>query len=194
MVYTLIGVIFIISAGVDIGYVVLWIGDTSAIPSDNEPTLIGHPVRVNNSGGFVPVVVPEYDTFILPREHDLPVPDITFAQKISANPAMRRAVIFMALINVAVFFALGALVTWHGKLISKGETSIESHINQTEIKKLGKGFRNPYNFGLKKNWKLFLGLVGGRSMFFHVILPSGHPPVGSGLVWHTIHQSSQDWP
>jgi hypothetical protein len=31
---------------------------------------------------------------------------------------------------------LGGLTAWHAKLISKGETSIEAHINRNETKRL----------------------------------------------------------
>lgn len=100
------------------------------------------------------------DGSISPAVHDLPVP----IEVISSN-LKYRAVIFMAAINLSVIFALGALIAWHSKLISRGETSIEAHINISETKRyeeLGKQYVNPYNFGRKKNWKLFLGLVKGR--------------------------------
>lgn len=61
--------------------------------------------------------------------------------------------------------ALGLLTVWHGKLIYRGESSIEAHINASETKRLankGKKFQNPYNFGPKKNFQLFLGLTHGR--------------------------------
>lgn len=61
--------------------------------------------------------------------------------------------------------ALGLLTMWHIKLIYRGETSIEAHINAKETKRLaaqGRIYRNPYNFGPKKNFQLFLGLVDGR--------------------------------
>lgn len=54
---------------------------------------------------------------------------------------------------------------WHAKLIYRGETSIEAHINSKETKRLakrGKTFQNQYDFGPKKNFQLFLGLVNGR--------------------------------
>lgn len=99
----------------------------------------------------------------------------------------RRAIIFLAFINVgmkfshyflkihfllkillfiaAVVIALGLLTIWHAKLIYRGETSIEAHINASETKRLssqGKQYQNPYDFGSKKNFQLFLGLVNGR--------------------------------
>lgn len=65
----------------------------------------------------------------------------------------------------AVFIALGTLSYWHYKLIRRGETSIEAHINKSETKRLdllGQTFKNPYDFGPRINLRLFLGLVGGR--------------------------------
>jgi len=98
--------------------------------------------------------------------------------------------------GVGTILALGALTIWHGKLINRGETSIEANINKKERERLAK-FRkvkfihilscflfvtysklivemrqffffqtyvNPYDFGKKRNWMLFLGLVNGRSV------------------------------
>lgn len=100
------------------------------------------------------------DGSVSPAVHDLPIP-----HEVISSSLKHRAVIFMAIINVAVIFALGALITWHARLIGRGETSIEAHINISETKRyneMGKMYINPYNFGRKKNWKLFLGLVKGR--------------------------------
>lgn len=61
--------------------------------------------------------------------------------------------------------ALGLLAAWHAKLIYRGETSIEAHINAKETKRLAaqdRIFQNPYDFGPKKNYQLFLGLINGR--------------------------------
>lgn len=77
----------------------------------------------------------------------------------------RRSLWFMAILCPAVVVALGTLSSWHVKLITRGETSVEAHINQSEHKRLllqNKIYINPYNFGPKKNWQLFLGLVRGR--------------------------------
>lgn len=65
----------------------------------------------------------------------------------------------------AVVIALGLLTMWHGKLVYRGESSIEAHINASETKRLAeqkKQFQNPYDFGPKKNFQLFLGLTHGR--------------------------------
>ncbi|KAF4531438.1 hypothetical protein B566_EDAN004208 [Ephemera danica] len=100
----------------------------------------------------------------------------------------RTCLIFTALVVVGVFVALGSLTIWHARLISRGETSIEAHINASEIKRLaafGKVYENPYNFGRKINWKVFLGLTNGRS-WRHVLLPSRHRPDSNGMTWATL--------
>lgn len=85
----------------------------------------------------------------------------------------------------AMVVGLGALLAWHTRLISRGETSIEQHINEETSRKYakeGKSYTNPYNFGLKENWRLFLGLSHSKfSFFWRIILPSRHPPFGNGL-------------
>ncbi|KAI5641367.1 DHHC palmitoyltransferase domain-containing protein [Phthorimaea operculella] len=195
MVYMVAGVSFLITAGCDIGYQVLWVNDTGGIIPNNDPDLIGHPVRLNQTGALVPVIdVAEYDDENSPREHVLPIPPITEAQRITAHPWKRKAVAFMAITCIAVLIALGTLVIMHGKQISRGETSVEAHINATLRKKQPGKFKNPYDFGRKKNWKLFLGLTQGRTFVRHVLLPSGHKPNGNGLVFHTVHNVYEDWP
>ena len=67
-----------------------------------------------------------------------------------------------------MLIALGSLTVWHYILISRGETSVESHINKSERKRYndkGKTFVNPYDFGKSTNWKIFLGLTRGRYVF-----------------------------
>ncbi|XP_045509392.1 palmitoyltransferase ZDHHC16B [Colias croceus] len=193
MAYMVAGVTFVIVFGLDIGYVVIWINDPDAVTLKDEPELIGHPLRLNQSGVLVPVKdILEYDSENSPREHILPTPLITEAQLISADPWKRKAVIFVAVACIAVFIALGALVVMHTKNIGKGETSIEAHINAA-MRKQNPNFRNPYNLGKKKNWRIFLGLTQGRTFIKHVLFPSRHTPVGSGLTWHA-KSDLEDWP
>lgn len=102
----------------------------------------------------------------------------------------RKLIIFAALICVATFLALGALTVWHAKLISRGETSVEARINSTESQKYeakGKIYHNPYNFGRRENWKLFFGLNERRN-WWHVVFPSTHKPIGTGLTWRTTRE------
>lgn len=64
-----------------------------------------------------------------------------------------------------MFIALAILTIWHSLLISSGETSIEGHINQFETNRLNAinlKYVNVYDYGLKMNWILFLGLHSGR--------------------------------
>ncbi|XP_068805997.1 palmitoyltransferase ZDHHC16 isoform X3 [Struthio camelus] len=86
----------------------------------------------------------------------------------------------------SVALALGALTLWHAALITRGETSIERHINKKErqrLQKKGKVFRNPYSFGSWNNWKVFLGVDVPRHWLTRVLLPSPHLPHGTGLSW-----------
>ncbi|GFO11784.1 palmitoyltransferase, partial [Plakobranchus ocellatus] len=99
-----------------------------------------------------------------------------------------NAVIFEFVLCAGVSVALGLLFSWHARLISMGQTSIEMHINNKErarLKKKNKIFKNPYDFGFVKNWKLFLGLRNGRSFLRHILLPSRHDPGGDGITWET---------
>ncbi len=42
----------------------------------------------------------------------------------------RSMIIFQTIVVTGCFLVLGGLTIWHAKLISKGETSIEAHINR----------------------------------------------------------------
>ena len=44
----------------------------------------------------------------------------------------RSLVLFQALVTSGCFLVLGGLALWHAKLISRGETSIEAHINRCQ--------------------------------------------------------------
>ena len=44
----------------------------------------------------------------------------------------RSLILFQALVTTGCFVVLGGLTVWHAKLISKGETSIEAHINRCQ--------------------------------------------------------------
>ena len=137
----------------------------------------------------------------------------------------RRSLVFYeAFMSSACFLSLGGLCLWHARLISAGQTSIEAHINRSEEKRLaelGKIYRNPYNFGARHNWYLFLGnitnttsfivygwpnylnrsyiagLVNGRG-WWSVLLPSRHTPLGDGLTWDSVYSCNinftyEDW-
>ncbi|XP_059152933.1 palmitoyltransferase ZDHHC16-like [Physella acuta] len=99
-----------------------------------------------------------------------------------------NAVILQFLLCAGVAVALGLLGVWHARLISQGQTSIEQHINKRERTRLRKKnlvYKNPYDFGVIQNWRIFLGLCKGRSFVRHILLPSRHDPVGDGIMWET---------
>lgn len=165
MFYMLIGVVFVMIFGADIAYA------TFFAESDE---LEGHPVKINNqTGALIPIIDP--------HETQIEI----------ANLWRRRSIIYMALINAGAFFALGGLVGWHARLISRGETSIEGHINKTmrrRFKEMNRVYRNPYDFGVVENWRMFLGVMGMRTFVRCVLLPSTHKPEGDGYTWRTVHQ------
>ncbi|KAB0801426.1 hypothetical protein PPYR_05780 [Photinus pyralis] len=179
-VYMVVGVLFIIIFGFDLAYSGIWLSSDDY----DDPELEGHPVKFNKTGALIPVTDILYlDTNSLVQDHINDGIELI-------HPWKKRAIIYMALINTGVLVALGGLASWHSRLITKGETSIEANINKAETLRclnLGKIYRNPYNFGPRKNWKIFLGLIRERSWFRHILLPSAHEPIGDGLTWHTIH-------
>ncbi|CAH0562149.1 unnamed protein product [Brassicogethes aeneus] len=187
MVYMVLGVFFVICAGFDVAYTAILLS-----PDDlNEPELEGHSVKFNKSGALIPVTdAVDLDSSLLDDDYIQAYEPIT--------PWKRRAIIYMALINCGAFIALGALSSWHSKLIGRGETSIEANINKAEttrLSEIGRIYVNPYNFGSRKNWRIFLGLIQGRTFLTGVLLPSAHEPIGDGLTWHTVHDDNLDeWP
>uniref|UniRef100_A0A1I8MF10 Palmitoyltransferase n=1 Tax=Musca domestica TaxID=7370 RepID=A0A1I8MF10_MUSDO len=202
MLYTTLGCLFLIIFGIEIGYKYLWL-DHGENWTETEP-LEGQPVKLNLSGHIIPVThLNEYDEdLLLPAQHNLPTPAELYEANSAHIASRRRALWFMAFMCVAVVIALGTLCSWHAKLITRGETSIEAHINQSERRRYqaqNKIYINPYNFGPKKNWRLFLGLVRGRTFWRTVLLPSWHKPEGDGLSFHTVHdyeyaKQIDEWP
>ncbi|KHJ43899.1 DHHC zinc finger domain protein [Trichuris suis] len=108
--------------------------------------------------------------------------------KIASN---RGWISYLILIEFFVCAAMVVGLIWllvtHFIMISKGETSIEHHINQAMKKKYeqnGKIYVNPYDFGWAENWRTFLGIDNFRSDFFtKILLPSNYVPKGDGLSW-----------
>ncbi|XP_053927166.1 palmitoyltransferase ZDHHC16 isoform X13 [Cuculus canorus] len=113
--------------------------------------------------------------------YQTPPPTFSFRQR-----AFHKSVVYLWVLCSSVALALGALTLWHAALITRGETSIERHINKKErqrLQKKGKVFRNPYNYGSWDNWKVFLGVDVPRHWVTRVLLPSPHLPHGTGLSW-----------
>ncbi|KAH0504504.1 putative palmitoyltransferase ZDHHC16 [Microtus ochrogaster] len=125
--------------------------------------------------------------------HQTPPPTFSFRERIT-----HKSLVYLWFLCSSVALALGALTIWHAVLISRGETSIERHINKKERRRLqakGRVFRNPYNYGCLDNWKVFLGVDTGRHWLTRVLLPSSHLPHGNGMTWDpppwvTAHSAS----
>ncbi|XP_013882961.1 probable palmitoyltransferase ZDHHC16 isoform X1 [Austrofundulus limnaeus] len=110
-----------------------------------------------------------------------PPPDQSFKESTA-----HKCIIFLWVLTSTVAVALGGLTLWHARLINRGETSVERHINRKETKRLrerGKMFRNPHHHGKMKNWKLFFGVETRSHWLTRVLLPSCHPPDGDGIEW-----------
>eukprot|EP00047_Mylnosiga_fluctuans_P020715 m.95493 g.95493 ORF g.95493 m.95493 type:complete len:205 (-) comp8603_c0_seq1:12-626(-) len=104
------------------------------------------------------------------------------------NVSRGTQVAFTFVLTTAVTIALGLLLGWHVYLVSTAQTTIEFHTYLTlksEAKARGERFVNPFDFGFRKNWETFFGLVEGRTFLRHVLWPSTHKPVGDGLSWRT---------
>ncbi|XP_033840467.1 palmitoyltransferase ZDHHC16B [Periophthalmus magnuspinnatus] len=100
-----------------------------------------------------------------------------------------KCIIFLWVLTSSVAVALGGLTLWHAMLITRGETSVERHINKKETRRLkerGRVFRNPYHHGRINNWKLLFGVEKRSHWLTRVLLPSAHLPKGDGIVWDSI--------
>ncbi|XP_033835776.1 palmitoyltransferase ZDHHC16A isoform X2 [Periophthalmus magnuspinnatus] len=117
----------------------------------------------------------------LETKYQTPAPSYTFMDKV-----FNKCIIFLWVLTSTVGVSLGALTCWHAHLISRGETSIEKHINFNETLRYasrGQIFKNPFNYGRLNNWKIFLGVERRSHWVTRVLLPSEHRPYGDGLKW-----------
>ncbi|XP_062858663.1 palmitoyltransferase ZDHHC16B [Trichomycterus rosablanca] len=113
--------------------------------------------------------------------YQTPPPDFTFEERL-----FHKSLLYLWVLTSSVALALAVLTTWHAMLITRGETSVERHINRRERKRLkliGKVFRNPYHHGRINNWKILFGVEKSSHWVTRVLLPSGHLPHGDGLMW-----------
>lgn len=167
MVYMTLGSLFLITFGANIVF-------TEVLYKEEDP--VGHPVKVNTSLPKTDWVLTFHDEY---EDHKIEVDHV----------AEWRfwCIIVITFITCGVFIALAILTTWHGLLISYGETSIEGHINKFETERLSAinfEYVNIYDYGMKMNWIIFLGLHSGRN-WRHIVFPSTHKPIGNGFIWPT---------
>ena len=126
---------------------------------------------------------------------NLTEPVINYSNNSSTSPwsSIRHGcIVFVMLSTAGVFMAIGALTCWHMKLITAGETCVETHINKKEkqrLSKMGYKFKNPYDLSPKRNWQQFLGFTQGKD-WRHVLFPCKFLPAGDGLSWNMITQVS----
>ncbi|XP_076069666.1 palmitoyltransferase ZDHHC16 isoform X2 [Oratosquilla oratoria] len=204
MVFMVAGTVFIMLFGFEIAFKEIWLGGENGIGlsdaveyaweivtnNKEDEELEGHPVRVNNTH-MIPVIG---NTTGVPMV--LEPPPTLDPKTENRNYWYRFFIVYAGILTTGVFFALGGLSVWHGRLITKGESSIEAHINKKEIErllKINKVYKNPYDFGSTLNWKIFLGLTNGRD-WRHVLLPSTHLPDNDGLTWANsiVHAAMHD--
>lgn len=102
-------------------------------------------------------------------------------------------IVFEMLSTAGIFLAIGALTSWHMKLITDGETCVETYINRKErdrLSKMGFPFTNPFDFSARANWNNFLGFNQADRRWIHLLLPYTFPPNGDGLTWNMNRSAS----
>ena len=165
MIYTVLGCLFLMI----LGFEILWYEVFPYNNQDEELQL--------EPGGMHNVTSQEH-------MYDLDPPS---AEEQFSLFSRRSLIMYETFVTSGCFLVLGGLCIWHARLISRGETSIEAHINQSERKRLrelgNKPYRNPYDFGSWYNWCLFLGMIDNRG-WSCVLFPSSHNPHGK-QIYHT---------
>lgn len=187
MIYTVVGCTFLIIFGFEIAYKEVYLG-YDAYESEDE--VEGFPVHIDHS-----LPKEEWDLSPIHTNESLGDSVDTYSSSIDSYLPRYKCLMFMILIITGVLLALGLLSIYHAKMISRGETSIEALINKLEATRAlqqGTSYTNPYNFGPRTNWWLFLGLFHGRSFWRHVLLPSPHQPLGNGLTWTSTYSPPGD--
>ncbi|XP_018020920.1 palmitoyltransferase ZDHHC16B isoform X2 [Hyalella azteca] len=184
MVYMLLGCLFIMMFGAEIAYREIWLGGS------------GGPALRDSFYTWCGLSDDTASISIHAEEADTPDAEEAVAKKRQERYWLRFAITYAGLLTVGCFASLGALAAWHARLIGRGETSVEQHINGKERKRLaalGQAYKNPYDFGPRLNWQLFLGTQpgSGRNFFRHVLMPSCHAPLGTGLTWTTCYHDQR---
>ncbi|KFM74080.1 putative palmitoyltransferase ZDHHC16, partial [Stegodyphus mimosarum] len=150
-IYSWVGIVFVIIFGIPIAY------DHFFGSSENNSF---SPILIN--------VAKDIAKHVIFKTHLLQKDDVHY-QNVPSNSTdlinkwpdtlYHSCIVYAALVCVAVLFILGGLLAWHSRLITNGETSIEGHINKKERERFlkeGQIYKNPYDFGPAKNWKIFL--------------------------------------
>ncbi|XP_023233186.1 palmitoyltransferase ZDHHC16-like [Centruroides sculpturatus] len=194
-VYIWLSVSFVLLFGIPIAYVHFFVEvrtqplNTTIVIPENKTHQLSTYVKSKSEKS-------DLETFIK-EKYSTSITSTTVNNRSFVDYLYHACLVYAALLCLGVFLAIGALTMWHARLITRGETSVEAHINKKERERLakeGKTYKNPYNFGPRKNWIIFLGLTNGRDLR-HVLFPSRHKPDGDGLRWHTRNEIKiiDDW-
>ncbi|EIW72914.1 hypothetical protein TREMEDRAFT_42080 [Tremella mesenterica DSM 1558] len=95
----------------------------------------------------------------------------------------RIAYTLLYVLSLAIGFCVPVLLLWHLYMVSKGETSVESHDNaylETRAKAEGLIYLNPYDLGKKRNLELFFNIGSGGYPKRTLLLPLTIPPWSNG--------------
>uniref|UniRef100_A0A672KTI8 Palmitoyltransferase n=1 Tax=Sinocyclocheilus grahami TaxID=75366 RepID=A0A672KTI8_SINGR len=141
----------------------------------------GRYLDAHSQGEVVPGAGLIYISFSQQSSYQTPPPAFTRQERM-----VHKSLVYLWVLTSSVAVALGGLTLWHAILITRGETSVERHINHKERRRLrlkGKVFRNPYHHGKINNWKIFFGVEKQSDWLTRVLLPSSHLPHGDGLTW-----------
>jgi hypothetical protein len=110
---------------------------------------------------------------------------------------------YIFVIALVIGFVLLALSWWHGRMISRGETSVERllNINYTQqYREQGFSFLTMDDINRVENWKRFFGVRNIREFMRRILLPSTHRPKGNGIAMDgyemytrsTLHKKNSD--
>ncbi|PVF99740.1 zf-DHHC-domain-containing protein [Serendipita vermifera] len=103
-------------------------------------------------------------------------------------PHQTPQIVFMLIyiIAFALGLAVGAMCSWHLYLISKGQTSVESHDAGTYRKvaaSRGETFVNAYSLGVRRNFALFFNLTPTGHPWWVLLTPLKTVPYTNGFAW-----------
>ncbi|XP_067224911.1 palmitoyltransferase ZDHHC16B isoform X2 [Chanodichthys erythropterus] len=141
----------------------------------------GRYMDIHTQGELVPGAGLIYIPFLRQSSYQTPPPAFSHQERM-----VHKSLVYLWVLTSSVAVALGSLTLWHAVLITRGETSVERHINRRERKRLklrGKIFRNPYHHGKMNNWRRFFGVEKQSDWLTRVLLPSCHLPHGDSLTW-----------
>jgi len=91
---------------------------------------------------------------------------------------------YIFIIALGMGFLLLGLSWWHGRIIVRGETSVERllNINYTQqYHEQGFIFVKTHDINRVENWKRFLGVGNINEFIRRILLPSTHKPIGNGV-------------